>query len=202
MSTETVQTLAGDPAFRAAYLDGGHPGHADAVARMSAAHERALQSAPEASGRAPDGSASPEAAPPPGASPASPGGRYGVDAYNNLSLTLDANMSDQNVVAIHQQARGLARAFDLEPELARGGSEILDRAIAGRAGTAMDASELNRLDALLERHAAGDVEGVLARFTAALHRAGEAHAAQLRRVLLHAGPEAAVFAIMSIGGRR
>lgn len=186
-----IRALGGDPAFRSAYLDGSHPGHAAAVERMVALHERQAGSTTptEAKPTAPAPS-SPDA-------PAAPSGRYRPEDYT-LSMTLDAAASPAVAVEVQAEARQLAAALDLEPELARGGSEMLDRAIAGRAGRPMDAAELGRLEALLERQVGADLDAVLDRFEARMAAAGP-HAATMRRLILASGPETAAWAVVSLG---
>lgn len=190
-----IRLLGGDPSFRAAYLDGAHPGHAAAVERMVSLHERqaGATTPTEAKPTAPTPS-SPNAQ-------AAPGGRFRAEDYRDLPMTIDAAASPAVAVAMQSEARQLAAALDLEPDLARGGSEMLDRAIAGRGARPMDASELGRLEALLERQVGADLDVVLDRFEARLKAAGP-HAATMRRLILASGPETAAWAVVSLGAPR
>lgn len=199
MSTETVQALAGDPASAIAALSrdpsflAGNPA---AVAQMFALHEAAQQ------GGFPGAGESKPTAPAPSGpgTPAAPGGRFKPEDYV-LEVTIDAKASPEAAVAIHTEARQLAAALDLEPELARGGSEILDKAIASRAGKPMDAAELNRLDALLARQLGPDLDAALDRFEARLKAAGP-YSDTMRRLILSSGAEAAAWAVASLGAPR
>jgi hypothetical protein len=186
-----IRALGGDPAFRSAYLDGAHPGHAAAVDRMVALHER------QAGATTPTEAKPTAPAPSSPGTPAAPGGRYRPEDYT-LSMTIDAAASPAVAVEVQAEARQLAAALDLEPELARGGSEILDRAIASRAGRAMDAAELARLDALLARQLGPDLDAALDRFEARLKAAGP-RADTMRRLILASGAEAAAWAVASLG---
>jgi hypothetical protein len=171
-------------------------GNPAAVARMFALHEAAQQGGFPAPGE----SAPAEPAPSSPAAPDAPGGRFRPEDYT-LEMTLDAKASPESVVSAQAAAREMAAALDVEPDLARGGSAIIDAAIAARGGKAMDGVELNRMEALLQRQLGADYDAVLARAEARLKAAG-AHGETMRRIIVAAGPEAAAWSIASLGAPR
>jgi hypothetical protein len=199
MTSASPPPAAADPAAEIAALSRDSSflaGNPAAVARMFALHEAAQQ------GGFPGAGESNPAAPAPSSpgTPAAPGGRFKPEDYT-LEMIIDAKASPAATVAIQTEARQLAAALDLEPELARGGSEILDKAIASRAGKPMDAAELNRLDTLLGRQLGPDLNAALARFEARLKAAGP-HGDTMRRLIVASGPEAAAWAVASLGAPR
>ena len=183
-----IAALSRDPAFLA-----GDPG---AVARMFQLHEAAQQGGFPAPGEP----APAEPTPSSPAAPDAPGGRFRPEDYT-LEMTLDPKATPEGAVAAQTAAREMAAALDVEPDLARGGSELLDRAIATRGGRQMDSIELNRMEALLQRQLGADLDAVLDRFEARLRGAG-LHGETMRRIISAAGPEAAAWAVASLGALR
>jgi hypothetical protein len=183
-----IAALSRDPAFLA--------GDRVALARLIALHEAAQQGGFPAPGDAQPADPTPSAP----AAPDAPGGRRAED-YTSLTLTLDPKASPAAAVSAQTAAREMAAALDVEPELARGGSELLDRSIAARGGRPMDGIELARMEALLQRQLGADLDAVLDRFEARLRGAG-LHGETMRRIIMAAGPEAAAWAVASLGAPR
>lgn len=171
-------------------------GNPAAVARMLELHEAAQQGGFPAPGDAQPAEPTPSSP----AAPDAPGGRRAED-YSNLTLTLDPKASPEAAVSAQTAAREMAAALDIAPDLARGGSALLDSAVATRGGRPMDGVEMNRMEALLERQLGADYDAVVARAEARLKAAG-AHGETMRRIISAAGPEAAAWAVASLGALR
>jgi hypothetical protein len=114
-----------------------------------------------------------------------PAGRVAMLLVDDL-LAHRANLTTatkivRSVIDPNALGRRRAAALDIEPALARGGSEPLDHAIATRGDKAMDASEMNRMEALLQRQDGG------------------ARGETMRRIIVSAGPGAGAWAILTLG---
>jgi hypothetical protein len=169
-----------DKEWTKAYLNAADPKHAEAVAKMTELHQAAY----------PEDAAAAEDAPNMGTQSAMPFEWTTADTPAHIA---EANSAAHEVIA----------ALQIDPSLARGAIQTLDRAVNqrraigpdGRMGApvAMTQLELAKFEMMLQQRWGAGYDAKMDSVERAITQAGK-HGAWLKRTILHAGPIAACWA--------
>ena len=169
-----------DKEWTKAYLNGSDPGHKAAVDKMTELHKAAF---PE------DAAPAEEASTP--------------NSATVLPFEFEPDAAPKHMAEVNAAAHEIISALQIDPSLARGAIQNLDRAVNQRraigpdgkmgAPKAMDQLELAKFEALLMQRWGSAYNEKFDAVERAIAQSGK-HAGWLKRTILHAGPLAACWA--------
>jgi hypothetical protein len=174
-----------DKEWLVAYLDKNAPGHQAAVDKMTALHQAAFPESAEAADAAP-----------------------AMGTQSHMPFEFDAGTAPARMAEVNTAAHEVIAALQIDPSLARGAVQTLDRAVNQRrmgpdgrgAPKPMDQLELAKMEAMLQQRWGSGYNAKFDAVERAIARAGK-HGQWLKQTILHAGPIAAVWACETLASQ-